>query len=292
MLLFTIASPLSALVREPSLRVDPSTILPGLSAGMVVTLPQRVASLEIDRIPAVLHVVNDRTGDEFDAIYEEAPNAIGEIWITSRVSRADRAIDVRVPLLPPMGEGWFEDPRLLVPGTYRLRLHVLASRVGGTRDIVSDEATLRVREPVGEEEEAWIWLRAQAKGEWHRRMWFEEGRSLANELIQRFPKTEYARHAAGYFIHDRETGEASLERAIELSHGTWIEDYYRAIQLGNRANAVGRECANKTLDECRGALARIKTDVRRQLTEIAERTKSPSARHVALATREQLGENE
>jgi hypothetical protein len=276
------------------LKVDPVTTLPGLPVALLVSLPsevvERAIEQEVSQVSARLHVTSVPSGETFEAAFDDEAN-IGGGWIdlTLRSSLPHGMVEVQEPLDPPLGPGWFADPRFQQPGTYRLCFEIMTSELGMPEDLWSSEATLVVREPQGIDAKAWTWLRGQAepKGGWRRISWIDGGIDLIRHLTETYPTSEYARYGVGVFARQRRQFEEWLPKAIELSEGTWLADYYRVRLQSRRASwdfSCGEPPTGPPSAEQTACMARVRADAREQLRLIAGKTASASVRHLSQVT--------
>jgi len=282
-------------------RVDPVTTLRGLPVAFLVALPEEVMERGLDHVDAVLHVVPDE-GEPFQANYgggdasEEGSVDLTETTVRGRIDFSLRTaalagmVEVQETLSPPRGPDWFADERLQQPGTYRLRLQILAKELGMAKDLWSSEATLVISEPKGVDAEAWQWLHDHANG-WK---WSERSNvDVARKLIQTHPSSLYAMYVVGSF--DGYQGDFTnwLAEAVELSKGTWLGDYYGLRLQGMRAGS-GSPCMAPSFSGSpseRGACQiRVAMEVREQLRSAAAQTSSPLVRHLAESGQRRLNE--
>lgn len=272
------------------LRVDPESTLAGLPVAMLVTLPidpGEIEEYEIKTFPVVLLITPEDTGETVDATWEGAPNTVGLMPVSVRTHLPNRTVEVQIPMDPPGGQGWFADAHFQRPGKYRLQLRILASQEGLPEDYLSSQATLEVRQPTGIDAEAWAWLRAQPHHRARWPDWYDSPDILVNGVIDKFPRSEYARYAVNMFIHDPPSSDVWLKKAIMLSKGTWLEDFYRLHQLTASAASLSPSCSGTPV-QMRSCMAAIVVEVRKELLEIAKRTESESVRHLAASEHRRL----
>jgi hypothetical protein len=290
------------LVAAPSksagLRLDPATTLPGLPVGFLITLPDDVLAKaveqDVNELPARLHVTA-ADGKTFEAAFDDEANFNGWISLFMRSQPAHGIVQIQELVDPPLGPGWFADLRFQQPGTYRLRFEFLTTELGMSEDLRSSEATLVVREPQGVDAAAWTWLRAQAerKGGWKRISWVDGGVDLIRQLTDRYPTSEYARYGVGMLTRNERDQEGWLEKAIQLSEGTWLADLYRINLEGRRARrdpSCGERPFAFPSSEQTNCMMRVNADVREHLRLIGEKTTSPSVRHLSEIARGRLEE--
>lgn len=277
-----------------NLRLDPAATLPGLPVAFLVTLPVEVVELGMNEVGAVLHVTPP-SGETFQAYfdYDAAQDSVdhqttvqGSINLHLQSLPSHGMIEIQQAIDPPWGPAWFADHRLHKPGSYRLRLQILATELDMPEDLWSSEATLEVRKPEGADAEAWAWLLANG---WKREKWSED---YGRHLVEKFPTTEYARYGVGMLA--RQHGDAAIpwmQKAIELSEGTWLADYYRIWQQGKRAaDSSCGEAASRgaSRGEVRRCVLQVTLDVNEKIRSIASRTSSPSVRHIAESSQRRL----
>lgn len=290
-ILLSSASLLAAPSRDAgvTLRVDPATTLPGLPVAFLVTLPEEVIERGLNEVNAVLHVTPN-SGETFQALFSTDDPVQGRTvgWINFHLrSLASRGmIEVQQPVDPPWGPDWFADHRLHEPGTYRLRLQILATELGMPADLWSSEAILEVRQPAGPDAQAWEWLRTQG---WKWEKWSPES---GRQLVDKFPSSGYARYGIGMLT--RQDGDAAvpwIHKAIELAGGTWLADHYRILQQGRRVEKCHEAASSgASRSEVRQCMIRVSLDVREKIRLIATQTSSPAIRHKAEAGQRHLKE--
>lgn len=118
--------------------------------------------------------------------------------------------------------GWFWDPRLNTPGTYRLQVLFVdpfrEEKVFHTAPfdldaklpvrVASDEAVLVIETPRGEDASLWAELLASAKQHGYT-MWsplFRPDRDFVNDVIENHPESAYAPFLVGNYV-ERSSGE-------------------------------------------------------------------------------------
>ena len=279
-LLFTCVSLHAANTRHAAIgfRTDPATTLPGLPVTFLVTLPDEIIKDTDDPVEARLHVTSVDTGETFVAHFAGEPTEQGRLQVVMWVSRPQGMIEIQEPINPPYGPGWFGDERLQKPGTYRLQLQVLASDRGPRQDLWSSPATLVVRQPAGVDAEAWTWLQSLPE-QWN---WKERGRpDLAQELIEKYPDSEYARYAIAALDGYRGDFEGWLPKALELSKGTWLEEYYLIRMHGYRAGH-GSPCMAQAFP---GTAAERRACMIREANEASEKFEAIGARSSSIMTK-------
>src|SRR5258708_28628980 len=97
-----------------------------------------------------------------------------------------------------VGNVFFADPRLTVPGTYGLQMTFLSAAADGSDvSIKTNVANLTVKEPSGIDAEVWKWLIQLNDGKpWTAYNWGLAGDGTAPALRSRFPTSEYSRWVA------------------------------------------------------------------------------------------------
>jgi hypothetical protein len=272
------------------LRLDPVSALPGLPVAFLTTLPAEILELA-DQPPAVLHVTEVATGETFEAAFDDETNVKGWLYLGTRSPASKGMIEFQQPLDPPWGTPWFAEPRFRKPGTYRLRLQIITTELGLAEDLWSSEATLTIREPEGVDAEAWVWLQSKIKGSWTRiNSWRDD---FIPKLIDSFPSSEYARHGVGMLAFQRDDRESEkwLQKALELSKGTWIEEHYRLQQEYRQAHGVlicGDDLSGATRADQRKCHSRAAVEGAEKFRVMAAKASSPAVRQMAEIERKRL----
>jgi hypothetical protein len=275
------------------LRLDPVSALAGLPVAILVTLPAEMWEPG-DQLPAVLHVTEVATGETFEAAFDDEANVKGWLNLSVQSPSSQGMIEVQQPLDPPWGAPWFAEPRFRKPGTYRLRLQIITTELGMAEDLWSSEATLTVREPEGVDAEAWAWLQSKTKGGWTRlESW---NPALMPKLVEAFPSSEYARYGVGRLVYGTGNTEESgkwLQKALELSKGTSIEEYYRLQQVYREAHGVlvcWDDSSGATRADQRKCRSRAAVEGAEKFRVMAAKTSSPAIRQMAEIERKRLQE--
>lgn len=191
-LTFSIGSA-SAQGLSATIHITPEHVLPGLPVGFDVLLVNASTSDASILTTVGLRVVPP-TGEPFDTQDRDALNV--EPFAADVVLAANSTRSFLIAASPLTGApAFFNDSRLTTPGHYALRL-VLHRKVPGSEDgaldpVLSNEVTLTVEQPHGED--LTVWQRMQqvvAPKAWNAGEW-QYARDLVSEICRNHPHSRY-----------------------------------------------------------------------------------------------------
>jgi len=211
------AQPMSA-----TLRLLPDTTLPGLPTAFLVTVSNPADVPQTIENSMQLAVVS--ANGRFSAHGMANRTNIG---IPSEIM--DKCNSVTCATIPPhgsrefyigygnslAGNEFFADERLNVPGTYTLTMTLLGGIFGSKAVIVTNSATLTVRQPSGNDQDVAQFLSSNAMAYprvWTTTDWILQEK-IAYEIRARFPDSTYAIWAAG----TAQTNPAQATQALEAA---------------------------------------------------------------------------
>lgn len=243
-----------------TLEVEPSTVLVGLSPSLRISVTNDGTSPAVSPKYAVVRVTPEN-GESFIALYGSGSNERhGGILGNERTSigPGERAIfEFRTSSITSRPE-WFEDPRWLEPGTYRMQMLLMDSTRGISQQggvnlesiiavrAASREAVLTIEEPSGDDAIVWNALkealhpRADALDPvyWDR----PALQTVATEQVQLLPGSAYAPYIAGSVRSDSPVRKLEILHRIidahdegEMIDEVWGQLAYDEMQLGREA---------------------------------------------------------
>lgn len=194
-------------VLRATLQIESPKLLPGLAPDLRVTLTNPTDEEIVLTNKALLYVRRDQPAEAFWAFPgTTAAQALPECFAAHHL-RVDAHQTVQVPLMPsPTGEdGWWEDPRLHVPGRYAITVVLnpqaipatpsdrAPSTIGASPAIVTNEITVTVEEPRSEDAEVWARLvRDVAEEEKSVLAFALVEPDVATELAAKYPRSAYS----------------------------------------------------------------------------------------------------
>jgi hypothetical protein len=237
-----------------TLRLGSSTALPGVSGGMWLDVRNNGPSPA--KIPTYSALeVRTASGEAFIP-----PGNSGGYWGEMHYVNPGPALAFelvlggRSPMLEPdqtrtffLHSGWCDpwlgDPRMEKPGTYRLRL-VADDRIMGNRlkglsrvldqeglvsPVVSNEVTLTIKEPEGDDAKVWGMRIDRGRGSCR---WTFIG--LEDQILQQYPRSPYAQflHPRNFEYMPEEAKIEHLERSIAINPQHPIAES-RRVELGH-----------------------------------------------------------
>jgi len=146
------------------------------------------------------------------------------------------------------GSPWLMDERLWKPGSYRLRA-VLASEIrpDGTFDagtsLVSDEETLTVVGPTGEDATVWAWMQGQ---KWNEQAWMMRGGDLAKFIIPEHSQSQYTLFVARFVPQSDGPAPLHAELVARFPNHSFT-DQVRLLQVHGYKEAAGIAYRQKDL---------------------------------------------
>lgn len=220
-----------------SMRIEPETTLPGVpvSFSFAITNPSAspvtirgAVNLEITAVDESTYFATWDTG------YTSTPfptELADRLTIPPGVTR-----ELYLPLDRTLAAPeFFNDPRLNRPGRFVLRAHVYAVRAdGGSEDLPSNQVSLEVRTPEGDDLSVWRLLTAathSGEAPWTAANWASSGTALAAQILSRYPNSAYAPYAT--LVHATRTRQERLDaidRALAQRPAGPVADMLLAVK--------------------------------------------------------------
>jgi|GEM_PF-3501516 len=295
----------AALPVSINLSLEPTHTIPGIGVSVHITA-ENTSDQEIVLPKKLLLRVTPETGEPFIAEFglsgehrfstAELPGGETALHLAPHSRRvfAIRAHDL-------YGNGWSIDPRMNVPGRYRLQLLVLdryndtviydtpavqiESVVGPA--LVSGEAVMTVETPKGDDAILWKLLTepARRRGEPSSIAYvrFRERSEFAREVVERYPGSSYAPYVVGDAIglpQSRQLEDA--RRVLEAQPQSPIRDYVQLFvaRTENILAPEGRENLKLAIEMTERARA--------DYLAIERSTSNPELRETSRVEREKL----
>lgn len=288
-----------------TLRVGAPSTLPGLTPGIWLDVRNNgTGPAEIPRF-AALQIRGD-SGEEFIAEGDHFGPWDGDERAPGPYLLTPLGFEGRLPILQPnetktfllhegRGAPWMCDPRVEIPGTYRMRVIVDAgltslklkdhSRVldqeGLVSPLISNEVKLTVKEPEGNDAAVWNMRVKRNVGDCR---WTFVG--LQDQILEQYPRSAYAQflYPTDFRRKPKEVQIQHLERSIAVNvHHPMAER--RRVELAH-IHAVG------ALKSARGQqLQQGLTDLekaRELLLAVVKRRMNPGAQRAAVAELQSL----
>jgi hypothetical protein len=267
-----LASALTAAAADVRLRLDESTILPGTTTGITVTVAN--TARHATAVPSKLWLIAaGPSGERFrlNALTSSQP----EKQVPSAMLRARESRDLRFdPVIGMVSSPWLLDRRLSTPGTYRVQA-VLSPHVNPDgsfepeTSIVSAEEQLVVAVETAEDQAVWAWMNDRAPDGWGMWEWDIHRTAFTRFVLDEHPASNYALFAAVY-EQRREDGPPARvleEQAARPSDRTYAEvvrllvgEYY--VQTAQIAYKTDPLRAADAADVARDILAALVTSSR------------------------------
>jgi hypothetical protein len=240
----------TALPVEIVLRLVPSETLAGVPVTVEITM-RNAASVQTT-VPGTV-IAFDVTSD--GDTYRTDPPAIldssesdpeNQIALAPNESRSF-FFSMGDELVNPM----FADSRLSKPGRYTLQAVLPLSGVDTGVELKSNNASLRVNEPVGTDAAVWKRMNELSKGNgWGSDDWARYGIEVAEYAQQKAPESTYAVYSVSWLRNGNPAGRiARLDNALNRSSSAVWKETLRIAEADLYKQLVGQAKASRNIDD-------------------------------------------
>jgi len=264
-----------------TLELVPPTTLPGIP----VTVRIRVSNGSAQRVELPYHVILFVTNEAGETFPVGGPVAVGMLGKTDVGPRSSTLLEVEARGAALQEFSWFDDPRLNMPGRYRLQIVMGTFSAEGpavpASALRTNTATLDVVMPVGVDLAVWKEMLRAGAGKWAPSVLIHTaGSELARRVITETPRSAYA----GWFAASGPWQPARVSAALLRD---WLEQAppdefteWREYRLALLEEGSTRQWSDIPPDQAR-------THVRRALTLLTKLKQSKNP-NVARAAAERL----